>query len=157
VEVLINESEAIVEFSHVVWLFVINRDKNGAKKAAALNGKISTSTEAEATLTIERCRPEAAFWSFENKVEPCKIFVGHIPASVKKAVLRAAFSKYGRIKDIRVAGKVKEVYNAYIEFEEEASAKGSIDGMDGSLLWGGKISVAISDPSSKVIPYVLRG
>jgi hypothetical protein len=64
VEVLIHESEAIVEFFHVVWLFVINRDKNGAKKAAALNEKISTSTEADATLTIERCRPGACVLEF---------------------------------------------------------------------------------------------
>lgn len=116
-----------------------------------MNGKISTSTNAK--LVIERCRPEAALWSFESKVEPCKIFVGHVKKEVKKAELRAAFSKFGKIKDIRVAGKVKDVYNAYIEFEEEQCAKDSIAAMDQSLIGGGKIKVGISDPSSKVLPY----
>jgi RNA recognition motif-containing protein len=120
-----------------------------------LNGKISTGPDS--TLKIGRCRPEAAFWSFENKEEPCKIFVSNIPPTVKKAELRAAFSKYGIIKDIRVAGKikVKDVYRAFIEFENEESAKASVVGMHEKEIGGGVVGVAISDPSSKVMPYVL--
>lgn len=51
--------------------------------------------------------------------------------------------------------KKREFFNAFIEFEDEASAQASVAGMNGKILGSSSISVAISDPSSKKTPYFL--
>ena len=109
---------------------------------------------------MERCRPEAAVWTFAKKAEPCKVFVKRVPAVVKKSQLRAAFKTFGAIKDIRIvngfestSSKRRDFYNAFIEYEDEASAQASIAAMDGKSIdsSGAAVSVSISDPSSRKI------
>ncbi|KAI8622112.1 hypothetical protein BC830DRAFT_1076687 [Chytriomyces sp. MP71] len=103
---------------------------------------------------IQRCIPAKKQWTDFDQLaaEKTKIYVSNLDSAVDKPLLRKAFGKYGKIKEIRLVLRQhagQSIAFSYIEFETARSAEKSLEMNDRSLegFHGRKISVAISDKS----------
>ncbi|KAM6964962.1 squamous cell carcinoma antigen recognized by T-cells 3 [Aplochiton taeniatus] len=87
-------------------------------------------------------------FKYNASMEKHKIFVSGLPLSSTKEQLEDLFKENGTIKDIRMvttfSGKFKGL--AYVEFQDEAQASTAVMKMDGTVVEGRTISVAISNP-----------
>ncbi|KAG5672721.1 hypothetical protein PVAND_002822 [Polypedilum vanderplanki] len=97
-------------------------------------------------------------FKYSTTIEPNKIFVKGISYDATEDDLKKLFGECGIINSCRIVtnkfGKSKGI--AYIEFEEESSAKNAVIKVDQKEFMGKKMTVAISEPpahdKSKVLP-----
>lgn len=87
-------------------------------------------------------------FQYSNSLEKNKLFVSNLSPTTTKEDLHKVFDKIGCLKDIRVVtfrnGHSKG--NAYVEYEDEISANEAVNKLDGTLIDGRNIKVAISNP-----------
>ena len=98
-------------------------------------------------------------FQYSTNLEKNKLFIKGIASSVTKEDIEELFSPFGTLKAVRLPllrnGHPKGI--AYLEFENEASAKKAIMEMDNREIKGLPISVAISNPPPKKDKQPLRG
>ena len=87
-------------------------------------------------------------FQYSNSLEKNKLFVSNLSPTTTKEDLHKVFDKIGCLKDIRIVtfrnGHSKG--NAYVEYEDEISANEAVNKLDGTLIDGRNIKVAISNP-----------
>uniref|UniRef100_H3DEK9 Spliceosome associated factor 3, U4/U6 recycling protein n=1 Tax=Tetraodon nigroviridis TaxID=99883 RepID=H3DEK9_TETNG len=92
--------------------------------------------------------PDFKVFKYNTSMEKQKIFISGLPFSCTKEQLKEVCKSYGTIKDVRLvtyrSGKPKGL--AYVEFTEETHASQAVLKMDGMVIDGNTISVAISNP-----------
>ncbi|TWW60408.1 squamous cell carcinoma antigen recognized by T-cells 3 [Takifugu flavidus] len=92
--------------------------------------------------------PDFKVFKYNTSIEKQKIFISGLPFSCTKKQLEEVCSSYGTIRDVRLvtyrSGKPKGL--AYVEFAEETHASQAVLKMDGTVIDGNTISVAISNP-----------
>jgi len=101
---------------------------------------------------ISECDPEKKRdFKYDTGLEKAKLFVKGIHPEVTKAELSELFSKFGKLKDVRLPlkknGQVKGI--AFVDFEEETAAAAALVKTDNMLVRGSEIQVALSNPPKK--------
>ena len=101
---------------------------------------------------ISECDPEKKRdFKYDTGLEKAKLFVKGIHEEVTKAELSELFSKFGKLKDVRLPlkknGQVKGI--AFVDFEEETAAAAALVKTDNMLVRGSEIQVALSNPPKK--------
>ncbi|KAJ3267267.1 Splicing factor [Chytriomyces hyalinus] len=102
------------------------------------------------SVPIQRCIPSKKWTDFDETPaetpEKTKIYVSNLDCGVTKPLLREAFGKFGKIKEIRLVMR-QSIAFAYIEFESGRSAEKSLELNNRTLegFPGRKMTVAISD------------
>jgi RNA recognition motif-containing protein len=91
---------------------------------------------------------------YATNLEKNKLFVSGLPFSTDKDALEKIMEKFGKLKEVRIVvyknGKSKGL--AYVEFEDDQSAKSALLQTDGMLVGENQISVAISNPPKRNNP-----
>ncbi|KAF7652835.1 hypothetical protein LDENG_00091810 [Lucifuga dentata] len=92
--------------------------------------------------------PNFKVFKYNTSMEKQKIFISGLPFSCTKEQLEELCKGHGTIKDVRLvtyrSGKPKGL--AYVEFADESQASQAVLKMDGMVIEGNKVSVAISNP-----------
>ncbi|KAM3868135.1 squamous cell carcinoma antigen recognized by T-cells 3 [Diretmus argenteus] len=92
--------------------------------------------------------PDFKVFKYNSSMEKHKIFISGLPFSCTKEQLEEVSKAHGTVKDVRLvtyrSGKPKGL--AYVEFADEAQASHAVLKMDGTVMEGNTISVAISNP-----------
>lgn len=90
---------------------------------------------------------------FSASLEKNKLFVSGLPFTTQNKDLEEIFKAFGKLKEVRIVtyknGKSKGL--AYVDFEDEQSAKNALLKTDGMLIGEHQISVAISNPPKRKI------
>ncbi|KAJ3087017.1 Splicing factor [Quaeritorhiza haematococci] len=138
-------AEALVEFA----------DVEQVKQAVVIMDGLPYGASAEGgeagPVKVQRCRPKQKIWNFGDREERNKIYVSGLLPNIKKAVLRDLFGKFGALKEVRLVNR-KTMSFAYVEYEDEESARKSLE-LNGTEIEPGRtVSVAISNPSKKSAP-----
>lgn len=69
-------------------------------------------------ISPQRCKPAENIWNFKQTEQKRSIYVSHLSPNIDKIALRKAFSKFGKIIEIRLTIR-KSIAFAYIDFELE--------------------------------------
>ncbi|XP_065314292.1 serine/arginine-rich splicing factor 3-like isoform X1 [Gordionus sp. m RMFG-2023] len=77
----------------------------------------------------------------------CKVYVGDLGNGVPSHELEAAFSKYGRLKNVWVARNPPGF--AFVEFEDPRDADDAVRALDGTKICGVRVRVELSHGKSK--------
>uniref|UniRef100_A0A8C9R698 Spliceosome associated factor 3, U4/U6 recycling protein n=1 Tax=Scleropages formosus TaxID=113540 RepID=A0A8C9R698_SCLFO len=92
--------------------------------------------------------PNFKVFKYSTTLEKHKLFISGLPYSCTREQLDELCKEHGTVKDIRLvtnrSGKPKGL--AYVEYEDEAQASHAVLKMDGMLLEGHTLTVAISNP-----------
>lgn len=84
-----------------------------------------------------------------QQVNPKKLFVGNLSYSTDEAGLRAAFSAFGEVIDVKIVtdyGTGRSKGFAFVEFSEEEMAQAAIEGLNEKELDGRTIFVKVAQP-----------
>lgn len=91
---------------------------------------------------------------YATALEKNKLFVSGLPFSTSKSDLEKIMERFGTLKEVRIVvyknGKSKGL--AYVEFDDEQSAKNALLQTDGMLIGENQIAVAISNPPKRNNP-----
>uniref|UniRef100_A0A8C1CSE1 Spliceosome associated factor 3, U4/U6 recycling protein n=1 Tax=Cyprinus carpio carpio TaxID=630221 RepID=A0A8C1CSE1_CYPCA len=97
--------------------------------------------------------PDFKVFKYKTAMEKHKIFISGLPYTCTKETLEDLCKQHGTVKAIRLvtnrSGKPKGL--AYVEYENEAQASQAVLKMDGSMLENFTLSVAISNPPSRMM------
>ncbi|MFT7808458.1 squamous cell carcinoma antigen recognized by T-cells 3 [Arapaima gigas] len=92
--------------------------------------------------------PNFKVFKYSTTLEKHKLFISGLPYSCTKEQLEELCKEHGTVKDIRLvtnrSGKPKGL--AYVEYEDETQASHAVLKMDGMVLEGHTLTVAISNP-----------
>merc|ERR1712227_507113 len=99
---------------------------------------------------ISECDPEhkKPVFKYETGLEKNKLFLSSLGPEVTREDLQEVFSKFGKLKEVRVPvkrnGEVKGI--AFVDYEDEVSAATALVKADNMLLKSKYIKVALSNP-----------
>lgn len=85
----------------------------------------------------------------DNKVKPCKLFVGNLSFKFSEPQLQALFARYGTVLSCAIptdrdTGRKRGF--AFVEMSTQKEAEAAIKGLNGEDVDGRKISVVVSQP-----------
>ena len=103
---------------------------------------------------VSECDPErrsGPVFKYETGLEKNKLFVSNLDLAVSRAELTEVFSKFGRIKEVRIPmkrnGEAKGI--AFVDFEDEVSAATAVVRADNMTIKSRAIKVALSNPPKR--------
>lgn len=75
-----------------------------------------------------------------------KVYVGNLPADVRRRELEDLFAKYGRILDVSIKGGARPATSSYafVTFEDPRDADEAVRGRDGREFAGRRLRYACS-------------